>query len=231
MRFPSGDQAIEFTKSECPLYVYAFPPVVASHTCTVLSKPPEAMRFPSGDQATEFTKSECPLYVYSFPPVVASHTCTVLSHAPEAMRFPSGDHATEFTSPECPLYVYSFPPVVASHTCTVSSRAPEAMRFPSGDHATEFTKSELWNVTILVPAYVDVRRLCNSSNPPTVVTPARLRPATRRVRREIPGLIGCGTSGDTGTSTGIAGVFIIVDGFCVYTITGSVGGIGGLGGM
>ena len=62
MCWPSGENATEVTKSECPLNGPAtVSPVMVFHTQIVLSLEPETMCWPSGENATEFTKFECPL--------------------------------------------------------------------------------------------------------------------------------------------------------------------------
>src|SRR5690242_16736302 len=118
-----------------------WPPVVASHTCTLCSPPkkrlplPEARRVPSGDQVTALTVLECG-NVKCRIFVRASHTCTVVSLLAEAMCFPSGDQATAGIRAVCPVYVRMRSPVEASQIWTVLSSPPEAIRPPSGDQAT-----------------------------------------------------------------------------------------------
>lgn len=53
---PSYDQATVRTHLVCPVYVVILFPEAASHICTVLSSPPEAIYLLSGDQANDFTE-------------------------------------------------------------------------------------------------------------------------------------------------------------------------------
>ena len=139
---PSGLNATEVTRIECPASVNMHLPVAASQSLTVLSSLPEARCFPSGLNATEVTRSECPASVPMHLPVAASQSLTVLSSLPEARRFPSGLNATEVTRIECPASVPMLLPVATSQSLIVVSQQPAAKIFPFGLNATEL--AQLW---------------------------------------------------------------------------------------
>ena len=116
--------------------------LLASHTRTVLSSPPDTSCRPSGLNATAGTAASCPRRTPTSRPVAASHNRMVLSSLPEAMRVPSGLNATLCH----PVVVAAqrLPdrlPGAASHNRTVLSSLPEAMRVPSGLNATLLTQS------------------------------------------------------------------------------------------
>ncbi len=101
MRWPSGENATDLTRSACPVNgPTAVSPVVAFHTRIVRSFDPETIRWPSGENATDQTEPECPVNgPAAVSPVVAFHTRIVRSYEPEAMRRPSGESAMERTQP------------------------------------------------------------------------------------------------------------------------------------
>ena len=147
MRCPSGLNATADTTSVWPIIGCPMGwPVSASHSRTVLSKPPETTRCPSGLNATLHTNSVLP--VNGFPmgwPVSAFHTRSALSSTlAVTMRCPSGLNDALMTIESGG--VIGLPtgwPVPASQTCRVPCLSTARILRPSGLNAT-FVTPAVW---------------------------------------------------------------------------------------
>ncbi len=99
---PSGDHAIVRMRSLWPSSTALIPPVVGSHSRTVLSLLAEAKSPPSGDHATADTGPRWPSKTPRSSPVLASQRRRLQStNPPDASKAPSGDQSTQVTLPSC----------------------------------------------------------------------------------------------------------------------------------
>src|SRR5262245_24764130 len=141
---PSGEKASVITGLSC-LSVAISWPVAASHSRTVLSKPPPTSHLPSGEKATVRTMFACPRHCRTSLPVATSHSRTVLSKLPVASHLPSGENAADVTVLVWPAGVSTSWPLWAAKICTwpaglasltISSPPTATTRRPSGEKAT-----------------------------------------------------------------------------------------------
>src|SRR5256885_1696027 len=91
---PSGPNATLHTGTVWLVIWRSSLPVSASHSRTVLSRPPDSTRLPSGDSAALMTPSVWPSKTRSCLPVSASHSRSVLSELLVSRRLPSADTET-----------------------------------------------------------------------------------------------------------------------------------------
>src|SRR5262245_55522105 len=150
-------------------------PLVASHSLTFLSKPPERRRAPSGENATAWMSlSECHSKVRISCPLTASHSLGP-GHCRRPVvrkrRVPSGDTAAAFQPASSLPNVRITCPLSASHSVRPFS-PPAATRCESSDDkATEYGGQ--------FPSRPKVRLSCPLSAPHN--SSAWALPATRRL--------------------------------------------------
>src|SRR5262249_54314303 len=96
---PSGANATERIRLDCPLKVRSSFPVPTSHSLSVPSQLPDSAVRPSGENATELTEPKCFQKLTTCLPVATSHSLGVWSPPPDSAVRPSGEKATELTDP------------------------------------------------------------------------------------------------------------------------------------